>query len=189
MENLLLNDGIAQYYGKVIPTPDVYLEKLLATIEWKNDEVVLFGKRITTKRKTAWHGSEPFAYKYSGATKTALPWTKELLELKAIAEELSRETYNSCLLNLYHDGSESMGWHSDDEKTIVKCSAIASISLGADRKFAFRHKRSKETVSLVLENGSLLVMKGETQEFWQHAIPKQMKVLDARVNLTFRKFG
>ena len=187
MENLLPTQGIAQYYGKVIPKPETYLERLLANIDWKNDEVVMFGKRITTKRKTAWYGDEPFRYKYSGATKTALPWTKELLELKSLAEKTSGETYNSCLLNLYHDGSESMGWHSDDEKTIAKNSAIASISFGAERKFSFKHKQTKVTVSLVLENGSLLVMKGQTQEFWWHAVPKG-KVLEVRVSLTFRRF-
>ncbi|NUY82434.1 alpha-ketoglutarate-dependent dioxygenase AlkB [Flavobacterium sp. MAH-1] len=187
MENLLPKDGVANYYGKVIPNPDVYFEALLRTIDWKNDEVVIFGKRIVTKRETAWYGDKPFEYTYSKTTKTALPWTSELLELKRSCEEISGETYNSCLLNLYHDGSESMGWHSDDEPEIEKEWAIASVSLGAERKFSFKHKKDNETVSLLLENGSLLVMKGKTQQNWQHAIPKSMKVMDARINLTFRK--
>lgn len=188
MENLLPKDGIVEYYGKVVPSPGAYFERLLAAIDWKQDEVVLFGKRILTKRKTAWYANEPFAYTYSNATKTALPWTRELLELKAIAQKASGETYNSCLLNLYHDGSEGMGWHADDEKAILKDSAIASISLGAERRFSFRHKLTKETTSVVLENGSLLVMKGKTQRFWVHSIPKSTRVLEPRVNLTFRTF-
>lgn len=187
MENLLPKDGIANYYGKVIPNPDGYFEALLRTIDWKNDEVVIFGKRIVTKRETAWYGDKSFEYTYSKITKTALPWTSGLLELKKLCEQISGETYNSCLLNLYHDGSESMGWHSDDEPEIEKESAIASVSLGAERKFSFKHKKDNETVSLLLENGSLLVMKGKTQQNWRHAIPKSMKVTDARINLTFRK--
>lgn len=187
MQNLLPHDGIVNYLGKIIPDRETYLAKLLSEIDWKNDEIIMFGKRITTKRKTAWYGDSPFEYRYSGATKIALPWTETLLELKSIAEKSSGQTYNSCLLNLYHDGSESMGWHADDEKTILKNSAIAALSFGAERKFSFKHKKTKETVSLLLESGSLLVMKGETQEFWWHSVPKT-KVTGVRVSLTFRKF-
>lgn len=187
MKNLLPKDGVAHYYKSAIPNPDAYFNRLLETVSWKNDEVLMFGKRIITKRKTAWYGDKPFDYTYSKITRTALPWTKELKELKVVVEHLSSETYNSCLLNLYHDGSESMGWHSDDEREIVRNSAIASISLGAERKFSFKHKNDKTTESIVLGNGSLLVMKGEVQEKWLHAVPKAMKVNGARINLTFRQ--
>jgi alkylated DNA repair dioxygenase AlkB len=185
--NLLPKDGTAAYYGKVIPNPERLFTALLESVDWKNDEVIMFGKRIVTKRKTAWYGDKPFAYTYSKITRTALPWTHELVELKNLAEEISGEVFNSCLLNLYHDGSEGMGWHSDDEREIERFSAIASISLGADRKFSFRHKTEKTTESILLENGSLLVMKGETQQKWLHAIPKSKKVSRPRINLTFRK--
>ncbi|HLP20827.1 MAG TPA: alpha-ketoglutarate-dependent dioxygenase AlkB [Chitinophagales bacterium] len=187
-ENLLPNDGIATYYGPVISYSDAqnYLNKLLHTIAWKSDEVIIFGKHITTKRKTAWYGDEPYNYTYSGIARKALLWTQELTELKRIAEDISGETYNSCLLNLYHDGSESMGWHSDNESSIKPQSAIASISLGAERKFAFKHKATGDTVSLLLENGSLLVMKGVTQANWLHRLPPTKKVTQPRVNLTFR---
>ncbi|RZJ69775.1 alpha-ketoglutarate-dependent dioxygenase AlkB [Flavobacterium sp.] len=185
--NLLSKDGIAEYHGQVIPNPDGFFNALLTEIDWKNDEVMLFGKRIVTKRKTAWYGEKPFAYTYSKITRIALPFTHELLEIKDLVEELSGETYNSCLLNLYHDGSESMGWHSDDETEIERFSAIASISLGAERNFSFKHKIDKTTESIALENGSLLVMKGEIQQKWLHAIPKSAKVKTARINLTFRK--
>ena len=159
---------------------------LLNGIEWKNDEVVIYGKRIVTKRKVAWYGDKAFEYKYSNISRTALPWTRELFELKTIVETISNESYNSCLLNLYHDGYEGMGWHSDDEKDMKKDGAIASLSLGADRKFAFKHKQDKQSVYMLLEHGSLLLMKGEVQSHWLHSLPKTSKVLKPRINLTFR---
>ena len=113
-------------------------------------------------------------------------WTPELLELKAIVESICGRTFNSCLLNLYHTGEEGMAWHSDDEKTLEPDGAIASLSLGAERKFSFRHRKTRETISLQLEPGSLLVMHGATQTHWMHALPKTKKVMVPRVNLTFR---
>jgi alkylated DNA repair dioxygenase AlkB len=159
---------------------------LLNTIEWKNDEAVIFGKLIITKREVAWYGDVGFEYIYSNTTKKALPWTAALLELKAIIEEKTGETFNSCLLNLYHSGEEGMAWHSDGEKDLKKNGAIASVSFGAERKFAFKHKESKETVSLVLEHGSVLVMKDTTQTHWLHRLPPAKTIFKPRVNLTFR---
>lgn len=187
-KNLLAYDGTVIYYGSVIPQQDAnrYLDYLLNAITWENDKAIIYGKLIITKRKAAWYGDRRFEYTYSKNTKTALPWTPELLELKAIAEKATGETYNSCLLNLYHDGSEGMTWHSDAEKDLIKNGAIASMSFGAQRKFAFKHKQSRETVSLLLEHGSVLVMKGTTQTHWLHSIPKSTKILKPRVNLTFR---
>lgn len=186
--NLLPYDGTVNYYGKVVAVEKSqhYYQRLLETIDWKNDEAVIFGKRIITKRKVAWYGDREFDYTYSNTTKHALMWTAELLELKALAEEKTGETYNSCLLNLYHDGQEGMSWHSDGEKDLKKNAAIASMSFGAERKFAFKHKKSNETVSLILENGSLLVMKGTTQTHWLHRLPPTKKILKPRINLTFR---
>ena len=187
-KNLLPCDGTVHYYGKVLTgaQADHFYSKLLENIEWKNDEAVIFGKRIITKRKVAWYGDADFEYTYSNATKTALPWTPELLELKKIAEEKTGETYNSCLLNLYHSGEEGMAYHSDGEKDLKKNGAIASVSLGAERKFSFKHKHTKEKVDLVLEHGSLLAMKDQTQSFWLHRLPPTKKVSGARINLTFR---
>ena len=147
---------------------------------------MMFGKRIITKRKAAWYGDQPFPYSYSKVTKVALAFTPDLLILKEKAEVVSDETYNSCLLNLYHTGEEAMTWHSDDEKEIVPNSAIASFSFGAERKFSFRHKQTKHTTSLLLEHGSLLVMKGETQTHWLHKLPPTKGVRSPRINLTFR---
>lgn len=187
-ENLLPNGGTVYYYGKLLPiqTANRYLNTLLHTIEWKNDEAIIFGKHILTKRKVAWYGDFRFEYTYSNTTKQALSWTPDLLELKAIVEEMLGETFNSCLLNLYHNGDEGMAWHSDAEKDLKKNGTIASLSFGAERKFSFKHKESKETVSLVLEHGSLLVMKDDTQSNWLHRLPPTKKANQPRINLTFR---
>ena len=186
--NWLPYDGTVNYYGKLWTheEADSYFNQLLETIEWRNDEVILFGKRIVTQRKVSWYGDEPFEYSYSNTTKQALPWTNVLLYLKTIIEKESGETFNSCLLNLYHSGDEGMGWHSDAEPDLKKNGAIASLSFGAERKFAFKHKVSKEKVDLFLEHGSLLIMKDTTQRFWLHTLPKSKKIITPRVNLTFR---
>jgi alkylated DNA repair dioxygenase AlkB len=186
--NLLPFDGEVNYYGRIMPPAEAndYLQVLLDTIAWKNDEAVIFGKHIITKRKAAWYGDAVYAYTYSNTTKQSLLWTKELLELKAMVEKLAGTTFNSCLLNLYHNGDEGMAWHSDDESSLGRNTVIASLSLGAERKFMLKHKVNKQSVSVMLANGSLLVMKGSTQTNWLHALPKTKKVSTPRVNLTFR---
>ena len=186
--NLLPNDGEVNYYGKVLQGNEAkyYLDILLDTIAWKNDEAVIYGKRIITKRKAAWYGDSNYIYTYSNTTKEAFPFTKELLVLKALVEKISEAKFNSCLLNLYHDGSEGMGWHSDDEKSLGANTTIASLSFGAERKFSLKHKQTKQTVSVVLQSGSLLVMKGSTQTNWLHSLPKTTIIRKPRINLTFR---
>lgn len=187
-QNLLPKDGTVNYYGKIfsLTEADHYLDRLLNHVEWKNDEAFILGKLIITKRKVAWYGDTEFEYTYSNRTKKALPWTKELLELKSKIEMETGESFNSCLLNLYHSGEEGMAWHSDGEKDLKKDGAIGSLSFGAERKFAFKHKATKETVSVILEHGSLLVMKGTTQTHWLHRLPPTTKIIRPRVNLTFR---
>ncbi len=186
--NLLPYNGEVIYYGVVMQSIEAnkYLNILLNTIEWKNDEAVIFGKRIITKRKVAWYADAGYSYTYSNTTKHALPWTKELLELKQLAEEQTGHHYNSCLLNLYHDGNEGMAWHSDDEKALGKNTAIASLSFGAERKFALKHRQNKQKVEVMLAHGSLLIMRGTTQTHWLHALPKSKKITAPRINLTFR---
>ncbi|MBD1432288.1 alpha-ketoglutarate-dependent dioxygenase AlkB [Sphingobacterium sp. DN00404] len=187
-KNWLPQDGIVNYYGKLFNRQDAnyYFEKLLMAVDWRNDEAIIFGKKIITKRKVAWYGEKPFEYTYSNTTKRALPWTTEILELKNIVEKETNETFNSCLLNLYHDGNEGMAWHSDGEIDLKKNGAIGSLSFGAERKFAFKHKTSNEKVELTLEHGSLLVMKDTTQNHWLHRLPPTKKVTTPRINLTFR---
>jgi alkylated DNA repair dioxygenase AlkB len=186
--NLLPEGGEVNYYGAIMKHHEAenYLHILLNTIEWKNDEAFILGKHIITKRKVAWYGNDNYSYTYSNTTKQALQWTNELLQLKTLAQKLSGATFNSCLLNLYHNGDEGMAWHSDDEKALAKNGAIASLSFGAERKFCFKHKQTAATVCLLLEHGSLLVMKGATQTNWLHRLPPTKKINTPRVNLTFR---
>ncbi|WP_318643327.1 alpha-ketoglutarate-dependent dioxygenase AlkB family protein [Flavobacterium ardleyense] len=187
-KNYLPHGGTVNFYGKIFnqQSADFYYGALLETIRWQNDEALIFGKKIITKRKVAWYGDEAFSYTYSNNTKTALPWTDELVTIKQIVEEKSGETFNSCLLNLYHSGEEGMAWHSDAEKDLAKEGAIASVSFGAERKFCFKHKESSEKIELLLPHGSLLIMKGETQKNWLHRLPPTKKISNSRVNLTFR---
>ena len=187
--NILLHkDGTVSYYPNVLTHDDAnrYFDLLLQKIVWENDEVIIFGKHIVTKRKVAWYGDSNYLYTYSNTTKQGLPWTKELLELKQIVEKLTETKFNSCLLNLYHSGNEGMGWHSDDEESIQPNSIIASLSLGAERRFLFKHKQTKQTISSVLEHGSLLIMKDATQAYWLHSLPKSKTISGPRINLTFR---
>ena len=165
---------------------DYFLAHLLNHIAWKHDEAIIFDKKVITKRKVAWYGSQAFDYTYSKVTRSALPWTPQLLDLKNKIEAISGETFNSCLLNLYHTGDEGMAWHSDSERQLKRNGAIASVSLGAQRKFAFKHKATKVTHASMLQHGSLLVMQGETQTHWLHRLPPTKTVNETRVNLTFR---
>ncbi len=187
-KNWLPYEGTVNYYGKLLSqdAANHYLKALLENIEWRNDEAVIFGKKIFTKRKVAWYGEKAFEYTYSNTTKHALLWTKELLELKELIEKETGETFNSCLLNLYHNGDEGMAWHSDGEKDLKKDGAIGSLSFGAERKFAFKHKQSQEKIEMILEHGSLLVMKDTTQTHWLHRLPPTKRISNPRVNLTFR---
>jgi len=186
--NVLPHDGEAIYFGTLFDArqADSHLHYLLQDIEWKHDEACIFGRHIITARKVAWFGDRNFDYTYSGRTRTAHVWTSELRAMKDLVEERSGARYNSCLLNLYADGDQGMGWHHDDEKGLGTNSNIASVSFGAVRRFDFRHKENREKVSVALEHGSLLVMRGTTQARWQHQIPKAKKITEPRVNLTFR---
>jgi len=187
-KNWLPYEGTVNYFGKLFSQKeaDNYFEKLLNTIEWRNDEAIIFGKKIITKRKVAWYGDKTFKYTYSNTTKYALAWTKELLKLKTAIEKETGETFNSCLLNLYHNGEEGMAWHSDAETDLKKNAAIGSLTFVAERKFAFKHKQTGEKVELLLEHGSLLVMKDTTQTHWLHRLPPTKRITKPRVNLTFR---
>ena len=186
--NWLPCDGEVYYHGVIMSKAqaDAYYQQLLVGIDWQSDRAEIYGKSYTTRRKVAWHGSQPFQYTYSGVTKTAWPWTDTLLQIKQMIEANSDTTYNSCLLNLYNDGQDGMAWHSDGERDLQRHGAIASVSLGVERKFAFKHKGTGKKVELVLGHGSLLVMQGTTQEHWLHRLPPTTKINQPRVNLTFR---
>lgn len=185
---ILPRDGIADYYGAILSdtAADAYFTTLMQEIDWQPDRIKLYGKEIVTRREVAWHGDKPYRYTYSHSTKTALPWTPKLAGLKAEVEAASGTLYNCCLLNLYHSGETGMAWHADDEKELQPEGAIASVSLGPERRFIFRHKADKEKCEIGLAHGSLLVMRGPTQTHWEHSLPVMKRVTSPRINLTFR---
>jgi alkylated DNA repair dioxygenase AlkB len=187
-QNLLPFDGELYYFGPIFSIAEAnHWQQLLAQkADWKNDELLMFGKKIVTSRKVALYADNTTTYTYSKQTKLALAWTTDLLQLKQIIESKTAQTFNMCLLNLYHHGKESMGWHSDNETELQANGSIASLSLGAERKFMFKHKESKKVISLNLEHGSLLLMQGTIQQHWQHQLPPMAKVETPRINLTFR---
>lgn len=189
--NLLPYDGQVYYHPFAFSKEEIeaHFHDLSNEISWQQDVVKLFGKTYITDRKVAWYAEKPFIYRYSGQSKTALPFSPTLLDIKSRVEKITGAEYNACLLNYYHNGSEGMGWHSDNEKSIRPNSSIASVSLGVSRKFQFKHKTHSHKFDLILDSGSVLDMRGETQEFWLHALPKSKKVLGTRINLTFRKMA
>lgn len=187
--NLLPKDGCIHYHPGFIGATNStkLMDQLQQSLQWDADQLMMFGKLVITRRKVAWVGDPNCAYTYSGVKKQPQAWTPALLAIKSQIEELAQADFNSCLLNFYHDGTDGMGWHSDDEKELNAQSPIASLSLGAPRKFAFKHKQDKSTTSLFLENGSALIMHAPTQQFWQHALLKTKTIHTPRINLTFRK--
>lgn len=190
MLNLLPFDGNALYYPDAFCTQESnhYFKLLEKGIAWQADQVRMFGKSLTLRRKIAWYGDDAFAYRYSQSTKVALPWTPALQTIKKHVEEVSGESFNSCLLNYYHDGNDSMGWHSDNEKMMKTGASIASVSFGAERVFKFKHNLNKDVTQITLAHGSLLLMQGNIQEHWKHSLPASKKITCPRINLTFRVF-
>lgn len=177
-------------YGPIYPIEDakILFDRLMQEIPWSHDTAFIYGRHIVTKRKVAWFANGDFDYTYSNTTRTSLPWTPLLLEIKARVKAICGPDYNSVLLNLYADGSEGMGWHSDDEKELGRHPNIASLSFGSTRRFDLRHKRTGETIKLPLEPGHLLVMKDQSQSHWKHQVPKQLRITAPRINLTFRSY-
>ncbi|MFM7218111.1 MAG: alpha-ketoglutarate-dependent dioxygenase AlkB family protein [Bacteroidota bacterium] len=166
---------------------DEWFRALLQETPWQQDIIRIFGKTHVTARKFAFYGDRPFGYNYSGHVRTALTWSPVLDEIRKQVESNTRQTFNACLLNLYHNGEEGMGWHSDDEPELDPEAPIASVSLGAERKFSFRNRSDKSTRSILLEHGSLLVMDALCQRHWLHALPKSKRVSAPRINMTFRR--
>lgn len=166
---------------------DDYFAKLLDQIPWKQEKIKLFGKEHLQPRLSAFFGTEDLSYSYSGITLEVEHFSPELLSIKNRVEEISKTDFNSCLANLYRDGNDSMGWHSDDEKELGKNPVIASVSFGAERIFHLKHKQDPaQKQKIMLPHGSLLIMKEKTQHFWKHQLPKTRKIKEPRLNLTFR---
>lgn len=165
---------------------DFYLQNLKENIDWKQESMNMYGKQVNFPRLTAWYGDNDKPYSFSGITLAPKVWTKELLEIKDKIEPLSKVQFNSVLLNRYRSGNDSISWHTDAEKELGINPVIASVNFGATRKFQLRHINTKEKLEIELTHGSLLIMQGELQHFWQHQVPKTSKVVNERINLTFR---
>lgn len=165
---------------------DMYFKSLLDSIDWKQEKMNMYGKELLFPRLTAWYGDRDKPYSFSGITLQPNEWTKELLEIKRKVETKVDASFNSVLLNRYRSGNDSISWHTDAEKELGKNPVIASVNFGATREFQLRHIHTKEKLSIELSHGSLLIMLGELQHFWQHQIPKTKKVVSERINLTFR---
>lgn len=176
-----------QIYEEVLPYPDLIFTELLENLNWKHEPITLFGKQVLQPRLTAWYGDKGVDYTYSGLKNEALPWTATLLEVKEMVERLSQKSFNSVLLNLYRDGNDSMGYHSDDERELGEEPVIASLSLGEVRRFNIKNKETGELISFDLPDNSLLIMKGDFQLKWKHAVPKTKRAVGPRINLTFRR--
>ena len=187
-ESIQIKNGeyiyIPNFYGKA--KADEYLRAFSENIEWKQESMNLYGREIMFPRLTAWYGDSDKPYSFSGIKLDPNPWSKELLEVKTEIEPISEVDFNSVLLNKYRDGNDSISWHTDAEKELGRNPIIASVNFGAERTFQLRHTISRERIDITLKHGSLLIMKGELQHFWQHQVPKTKKVLSERINLTFR---
>ncbi|HCY77658.1 MAG TPA: alpha-ketoglutarate-dependent dioxygenase AlkB [Ignavibacteriales bacterium] len=175
---------VSQFFTK--READFYLERFSKSIVWKQEEMKMYGKTVKFPRLTAWYGDNDKPYSFSGITLQPHPWTRELLEIKNKIEPLSNEKFNSVLLNLYRDGSDSISWHTDAEKELGKNPVIVSVNFGAERTFQLRHVDTKERIDIFVTHGSLLIMMGELQHFWQHQVPKTKTLKTKRINLTFR---
>lgn len=191
-DNLLPYDGKVNDLGIVIDYPSALYYALLTTLPWQSDIVTLFGKTHVTTRQIVWMGDSAASYQYSGHRRQAIAWTDSVFHVKHhIEQQLAKiginTHFNSCLLNYYPSGDDGMGYHADDEKELGNQPVIASLSLGATRKFVLKHKKTQDKVELYLESGQLIVMHGETQKCWKHTVTKTKTVLEGRISLTFRQ--
>ncbi len=190
--NLLPYDGQVNDLGIVIDYPSPLFYNLVTELPWQEDIVTLFGKTHVTTRQIVWMGDSDIDYQYSGHTRQTIPWTDTVFHVKQHVEQQLLilgidANFNSCLLNYYPSGEDGMGYHADDERELGEQPVIASLSLGATRKFVFKHKKTQDKVELYLESGQLIVMHGDTQSFWKHSITKTKKVTTGRISLTFRQ--
>ncbi len=188
-ENLLPFDGEAFYYPNLFSLQEAgkYFHHLKEHISWKQEPIKIFGKQIMQPRLTAFYGDANKAYSYSGIIMHPMEWNEDLLQIKERIEAISTVNFNAALLNQYRSGQDSMGWHRDNEKELGANPVIGSVSFGATRKFQLRNYKDKNIVrSIELGNGSFLLMKGTTQHFWEHQLPKTGKAIGPRINITFR---
>ena len=193
-DNLLPYDGKVNDLGVIIDDATTLYNALLTDLPWQPDIVTLFGKTHVTTRQIVWMGDTEADYQYSGHVRQTVPWSSTVFHVKQYVEQALAKigvtaNFNTCLLNYYPSGSDGMGYHADDEKELGAQPVIASLSIGATRKFVFKHKKTQDKVELYLESGQLVVMHGDTQTFWKHTITKTKKVSEGRISLTFRKMA
>ncbi len=184
----VIENGEYIFYSNFFTKPesDLLLKRLRNNILWKQESMNMYGKKIDFPRLTAWYGNNDKPYSFSGITLQPLPWTDEIIKIKSKIEPIAKTEFNSVLLNLYRDGNDSISWHTDAEKELGINPVIASVNFGATRKFQLRYIKTKEKLEIELSHGSLLIMQGELQHFWQHQVPKTSKPVGERINLTFR---
>lgn len=189
-QKLVLPDADVTFWPLAIGQDDALrlFDELRRDIAWQQEEVLIFGQRRLVPRLVAWHGDRGARYMYSGTAHDPQPWTRALARIRSRVQELACRDFNSVLLNLYRDGRDGMGWHADDEPELGRDPVIASVSLGAQRRFCLRHRRRKGVkLDLGLTHGSVLMMAGGTQHHWVHAVPKTARPVGERINLTFRR--
>jgi alkylated DNA repair dioxygenase AlkB len=191
-DNLLPYDGKVNNLGVIIDDSYALYDELLADLPWHSDIVSMFGKSHVTTRQIVWMGENDANYHYSGHSRTAIQWSNTMFHVKHLVEQNLAAmgitaNFNSCLLNYYPSGADGMGYHADDEKELGYQPMIASVSLGATRKFVLKHKKTQDKVELHLESGQLIIMHGDTQIFWKHTITKTKSVETGRISMTFRR--
>ena len=186
LPNLLPCDGALRLHEAVLAEAAAarLFAQLMTITPWRQEIATVMGRRLPIPRLTAWHGAA--GYVYSGIRMTPAPWNPPLLEIKAVAEACAGRAFNSVLLNLYRNGRDSVSWHADNEPGLGRNPVIASVSLGATRRFQMKHRRRDERLALELPPGSCLVMAGATQHHWLHQVPKTGRPVGPRINLTFR---
>lgn len=187
---LALQDGQIAYFSQAFDEQeaDVYWQHCIDSLAWRQDSIRIANKQILIPRLQCWYGDTGTDYRYSGLTLTPLPWPPFLLQIKQRVESLCQHRFNAVLANYYRDGRDSVDWHSDDEAELGVEPVIASLSLGAVRRFEMKHRYNKalRPSNIQLAHGSLLLMKGKTQQYWRHRLPKDVSIAAPRINLTFR---
>lgn len=188
-QDIQLADAYLKYVVDFLPVSeaDALLAVLRDTLAWHQDSIRIYGRVVRIPRLQAWYGEPEAIYRYSGLDMQPRPWTKALRQLKENCEQFTGSRFNSVLANYYRNGADGMGWHADDEPELGRNPVIASVSLGQTRHMDFKHRQRDEKYRIELTHGSLLVMAGTTQQYWQHAVPKSRKILEGRINLTFRQ--
>lgn len=190
--DLGLYEGQARLWPAAFTTDEAseLFAELRAGVDWHEEEILIFGRRVQVPRLVAWYGDPGASYQYSGTLHLPEPWTPVLAGIRDRVAKLTGEAFNAVLLNLYRDGRDGMGWHADDEPELGRNPVIASVSLGAPRRFCLRHRRRRDCrLDLPLPHGSVLLMSGTTQHHWVHALPKTRAAVGERINLTFRWVG